>query len=358
MVATGGTLMPTIWRKGDEGWRPLAPSGYPNEKALHDLVAEAPSVLPISGSPRLTLIGREVPLGSGFADLVAVEEGGRPVVIEIKLRANSEARRAVVAQVLAYAATLYGMEPEELARVSRTADIAAAVASEDQTGYFDADGFSANLASYLRSGEFRVVVVLDDAPEDLIQIARYLSDVSDRLLVDVLTVHQFSVGSGEDAEVLLVPERIDLDRSAATKMSPVARVRSETAGVLVPGTDAFVAKVADAPEPDRARLRRLVEWAKQLEASGMVTLDTWLGPSQTTLLPRLKDEKVGLATIYYPGASNLSLWRSVFERRAPVSLSIVEKLMAPKPLGQGTSAEVSDEMLLALIRAYEEATGS
>jgi len=48
----------------------------------------------------------------------------------------------------------------------------------------------------------------------------------------------------------------------------------------------------------------------------------------------------------------------VLERRASKSLSIVEKLMAPKSLGQGTGVEVTDEMLLALTRAYEEATGS
>jgi hypothetical protein len=148
----------------------MSASGYPSEKALHDLVEEAPSVLPISGAPRLTIIGREVQLGSGYADLLAVGADGRPVVIEIKLATNSEARRAVIAQVLAYAAVLYGMKSDELERkcanylqTRHLTDITAAVASEDQTSDFDAETFAANLGSNLETGQLRVVVVLDEA---------------------------------------------------------------------------------------------------------------------------------------------------------------------------------------------------
>ena len=112
--------------------------------------------------------------------------------------------------MLAYAAALYGMETEELEQACGTHDIASVVAKTRRVAL--TPRFSARLASYLQSGEFRVVV-LDDAPADLIRIARYLSDVSDRLLVDVLTVHQFVLGPGEGSEVLLVPERVDLDRA-------------------------------------------------------------------------------------------------------------------------------------------------
>jgi len=109
--------MPTLWRQEDGVWHPTAPSGFPKEEILHNLVETAPNMLPIVGAPRLTIIGRETPLGSGLADLVAVEPDGRPVVIEIKLERNSEAKRAVVAQVLSYAAALYGMTAEELEAV-------------------------------------------------------------------------------------------------------------------------------------------------------------------------------------------------------------------------------------------------
>ena len=106
--------MTAIWRKEDAEWRPLLPSGFPSEDALHDLVEGSPHLLPSSGDPSLVVVGREVALGPGWADLVAIEADGRLAIIEIKLRKNAEARRAVVAQILTYAAYLKGLDPEVL----------------------------------------------------------------------------------------------------------------------------------------------------------------------------------------------------------------------------------------------------
>ena len=71
-------------------------------------------MLPLAGSPRLTVLGREVRLGVGSADLLAVESFGRLVIIEVKLAGNAESRRAVVAQVLSYAGYLQGLDPVQL----------------------------------------------------------------------------------------------------------------------------------------------------------------------------------------------------------------------------------------------------
>jgi hypothetical protein len=66
-----------IWESNATGtWRLLAPSRYPAEAALHDLVEQAPQMLPLAGSPRITVLGREVQLGTGRADLLAVESSG------------------------------------------------------------------------------------------------------------------------------------------------------------------------------------------------------------------------------------------------------------------------------------------
>lgn len=107
--------MTAIWGSDPGGvWRPLAPAAYPAEAALHDLVQRAPQMLPLAGFPRLTVLGREVRLGGGYADLLAVESSGRLVVIEVKLAGNAEARRAVVAQVLSYAGYLQGLDSCQL----------------------------------------------------------------------------------------------------------------------------------------------------------------------------------------------------------------------------------------------------
>ncbi|GAA2760863.1 hypothetical protein GCM10009872_62240 [Actinopolymorpha rutila] len=44
-VTDWGWVVTAIWSVGAEGWVPLSPTGFPNEKALHELVANAPDLL-------------------------------------------------------------------------------------------------------------------------------------------------------------------------------------------------------------------------------------------------------------------------------------------------------------------------
>lgn len=70
-------------------WRRRA---FQASKTLHDLVEEAPQILPLAGDPRLVVLGKEVLLGNGYADLVAVEPSGRLVIVEIKPSRNAKTR--------------------------------------------------------------------------------------------------------------------------------------------------------------------------------------------------------------------------------------------------------------------------
>lgn len=50
-------FMAAIWQESPGGkWTLLDPTGFPDEQTLHDLVAEAPNLLPLSGSPRLIVL--------------------------------------------------------------------------------------------------------------------------------------------------------------------------------------------------------------------------------------------------------------------------------------------------------------
>src|SRR4051812_34532352 len=106
--------MSAIWQQVGDRWKLLDRVGFPDEATLHRLVEKSPEILPLSGKPQLAVVGREVSLGSNKADLIAVETTGRPVILEIKLANNAEARRAVVAQVLTYAAFLHKLSQERL----------------------------------------------------------------------------------------------------------------------------------------------------------------------------------------------------------------------------------------------------
>jgi hypothetical protein len=352
--------MSAIWRNDGSGWRALAPVGFPNEDALHGLVEEAPGMLPLAGEPSLSVVGREVGLGTGSADLVAVEPSGRLVIIEIKLRRNAEARRAVVAQVLTYAAYLHGMDSDTLERdvlASHLRDrghssLSDAAAGNDQTGTFDADRFTEGLDDSLQTGRFRLVLVLDDAPEELVRLVGYLETVTDGLLIDLVTVTSYELAGSQ----VMVPQRIDPEHPDRVPAGPTSRRRES--GYTSEGAQDFIDAIDYAPADQREDLTRLSEWAVGLEADGLVALQTYHGQGRMTLLPRLRDEGVGLVTIWNDKGAALQLWRSVFERRAPEYIDDVEEIVGTT-LGTGkTTRHVTDELLDLLTRAYRHAVPS
>jgi hypothetical protein len=350
--------MTAIWHNDGTTWRLLSPSGFPDEAALHTLVEQAPHILSLAGSPRLTVVGREVALGSGYADLIALEATGRPTVIEVKLGRNAEARRAVVAQGLTYAAYLYGLDPLAFEQTILLPhlhkrgfeSLAHAVGANDQVGDFDAAVFSEGLRESLAQGRFRLAIVLDEAPDELSRLAGYLQTVADKLVIDLVTVSSYEVGGAR----VMVPQRVDAERTPS-EATPAARAEP-TAG-YPSGTAEFIAAIERSPTQHQEQLRRLTDWAIALEREGLVSLSTYRGKSGVrSLLPRLLDDNVGLVTIWNYGSPSLAFWRSVFERRAPHGLASVEQVIAPLTVGQGNTARIiTDELLEALTEAYREA---
>jgi hypothetical protein len=348
-----------IWRHDGTTWHILSPIGFPDEAALHGLVEDAPQLLPLSGSPQLVVLGREVRLGSGYADLVAVEPSGRLVIIEVKLARNAEARRAVVAQVLTYAAYLRGTAPESFERdvvgtqlgARGHASVLGAVVAADQEGSIDASAFADSLANSLQDGRFRLVLVLDEAPPELVRLVGYLESVAPELVIDLITVVAYQVGTDR----LLVPQRVDPEREPTVEPGPGAPAKRK--GQAFPGGDEFLAIIQEEPEARRPALMRMYEWAIGLEQDGLARLTSFRGAGgKKTLLPRITGEDAGLATIW--ADSGMSLWRSVFERRAPRSIAAVEELIAPDTLKKGTwVTDPSPELLRVLRSAYEEAAG-
>jgi hypothetical protein len=348
-----------VWGSGSDGqWRPLTPALYPSEAALHDLVEQAPQMLPLAGSPRLTVLGREVRLGAGYADLLAVESSGRLVVIEVKLAVNAESRRAVVAQVLSYAGYLQGLDPGQLesqvlaSQLAPAGSVLAAVEADDQQHALDQDAFQEGLARTLAEGSFRLVIVLDSAPDELLQVVGYLQLISDKIDIDLVTVTAHDAGGSR----VLVPQRIDPGRRVRELSD--AQVNDRQAGVLYPGSAQFRGSIADAPEERRALLEHLADWADGLERGGLVKLSSYVGKGMVTLLPRLASDNAGLVTICNDHKSAyLQFWRGVFERRAPLSMPAVEAV-AGIELRQGNwTPNVTDELLDAVTHAYREAVG-
>ena len=336
----------------------MAPSGFPDEAALHTLIEDAPQILPLAGNPTLAVVGREVSLPSGYADLIALESSGRVAIIEVKLARNAESRRAIIAQVLTYAADLHGMDATTLQRDVLGShlrkhgydSLVDALQATVQSGAFDASDFSSGLAESLAHGRFRLVLVLDSAPPELVRLAGYFGSITDKLLVDLIAVSAYTVNGSQ----ILVPQRVDPERPVSELDTSTTPPRA--AGRLVDGAGDFLVTIDDAPDHQQSDLRRLSDWAMALERERLVKLSTYHGKGQWTLLPRIQPENVGLVTIWNSDGAHLQLWRSVLERRAPNNLPLIERIIAPVKVGQGSYAPVlTDTLLDALTRAYREA---
>ena len=348
--------MTAIWRNDGTGWRILPPAGFPDEAALHGLVEEAPHLLPLAGSPVLAVVGREVRLGTGFADLVAVEASGRLCVIEVKLQRNPEARRAVIAQVLTYAAFLRGLSREALESDVLASYMAArnwttiddALLSVVQDGSHDPVAFDTGLRGSLADGRFRIILVLDDAPPELVRLVGYLEAVAG-LTIDLVLVSPYEVG----AERLLVPQRVDPER--VLEPEPPAPAGAAPRGHYVWGTGDFERFLDGFPAERTASASRLLAWVRDMETRGWARPKTLISPKgSATLLPCVAGEEVGLVTVWFGG--DLWFWRTVFDRRAPHSIAAVEAAMAPIPLSQARVVKnPSDAVLSAVAAAYEEA---
>jgi len=196
-------------------------------------------------------LGSEVQLGAGYADILAVESGGRPSIIEVKLVGNPESRRAVVSQVLAYAASLRGLTVDDLEQGPLRRHLSGAghesaldaVQSQDQEGAVDAESLTASLQEHLDRGSFRVVLVLDDVPSEPKRIVGYLDVVTAQtLIIYLLMIKVFEVNGAQIA----LPERLNPGLTDTLSL-PAAQnnPRRRTPGVPSEGSNAFRSKIAD-----------------------------------------------------------------------------------------------------------------
>ncbi|MDQ3537720.1 MAG: hypothetical protein M3415_02810 [Actinomycetota bacterium] len=353
--------MTGIWLETEDGWRPLASIGFALEKELHDLIERSPGMLPLAGSPRLVMLGREVRCGTGKADLVAVEaDTGVPVVIEVKLASNTD-RRAVLTQVLGYAAYLRRLDaagfeallaPHLLAVQAPSVGDAVTAAVQDPA--FDVTAFANGLAESLAAGRLRCAVVIDAAPQDLVELLGYLQDVTnDRLELDLVTVTAYRVGERR----VLVPQLVEPERVPA--LPPSMPTSAASQATITQGSDVFAATIEQSPEEQRPVLWRLHDWAVQLESDGLAVLYSSTGKGRWVLNPRLPGQPRGLVTIWNENGGSLSPYRTVLQQEAPNSLAALDDRV-PGQIKQGNYLKADyDDHLLGLFRAaYEEAKGS
>ena len=357
--------MTGIWTNRGEGWELDAPQEFDDEASLHRLIQENPSLLPLASTVRLLVLGSEVQLGNGRADILAVEPSGRPAIIEFKLASNREARREIVSQVLAYAASLQGLSVEGLERgplrlkllQAGYGTILEAVQAQDLEGAVDTDTFTDSLQDFLDQGNFRLVLVLDEVSSELERIVAYLDRITiHSLTIDLISLNVYDVNGAQVA----LPQRVTPELNASSLSAGPDRARPARTGEgLTDGSDVFRASFADITGKSRETFEMLTAWAEEISSLRNVRLFTFTGieGKRLTLLPRIMPDNVGLVTIWNDEQRpSIVVWRSVFDRLAPDSVDTVERGIAPTKFGQGNSIKgITPEILKALKVAYKEA---
>lgn len=349
--------MSGIWSEGEDGrLRPAAPHHFESEKQLHDVIQDAPGILPLAGSPSLAVVGREFPLGPGRADLLAFEvDTGRPVIIEIKMAANSD-RRTVLTQVLGYAAALRHLDFNAVEQVALSLNpgvagqgIADLIAQSVQDADFTPEAFREKAEHALKDGRVRCVVVMDSAPASLLELTSYLQEVTDdRLALDLVAITAYSLGDRR----VIVPQLVEADPWAQKQIFTSMASKPVKPS---PGCAPFEAAFASAPEPVRAELARLTAWVRQLEADGLATPYSSEGKGRWVLNPRIPGQERGFVTVWFEGTAKLSPYRTVLAAQAPRALEVLDAA-CPGQIGQGNflAAPYSDRLLAMLRAAYEE----
>ncbi|MFW6174806.1 MAG: hypothetical protein ACOC5K_03425 [Chloroflexota bacterium] len=280
----------------------MAAIDYDAEEALQRAIERNPDLIPgdqidPEAPLRWMVVKREsgVPFEAGGSDrwsvdLVLVDQNAVPTLVECKQSSNPEIRRAVVGQLLEYAANAASnwragalrehaeATAEQHGDTLERATIQLVGDAEEEP---DVEGFWAKAEENLRRHRLRLVIAADRVPLELQNIMSFLDSETSNM--DVLTVEiKLYEGAGQRA---LVPRLVG--RSAQTQVKKSAGSRRPRMTV-----DAFMAQV-----DDEAYAHFLHELFGLFDELGLVRFDGSAGFSFKIKAPR----QVSVCWAYPPG---------------------------------------------------------
>ena len=351
-----------LWNEYDGG---LTPSSlvaiFADEKELHDLIWRNLDILPLSGSPRLTPLKKEARIRKGYADILAVESSGRPVIVEVKLARNEESYSKIVSQILYYGTFLQGLTVKQLrkkCRIGKGLSIFEAVKKNDPSVPYGEEEFYGRLKSHLDRGDFRLVMALDRARPELGRVASYVNEFTNPdLIIELVEIPKFDVNG-----TLVYPARqITLSMDAADDVAQFSHAPSEL--IEYPGSEAFKKAVEAIYGAEILKsCEKAIVWMDGLKSvASNARVRSWTDSEgmHPALEARIRGKGVrsSFARIVVDvRGPAICMYRHRFLKYAPNSIKDIEAAIEPIPLGSGNHAyDISDELLEALKEAYREA---
>ena len=201
--------MKILLRNGKhENWKMVESFSYGDERELQKLLAESPDLIPAQDMResvgQLIAVVREVKVDIGFIDFLGFSAEGEIAVIECKLANNPEIKRKVIGQVLEYGAALLLMRYDEFyQKIQERAGkpLAELVQNEVNDPEWDEELFRSNIEENLKTGNFILVIVVDEINDALTRIIRFLNACgSPNFSFAALEMRRFQSG---DVEILL-----------------------------------------------------------------------------------------------------------------------------------------------------------
>ena len=353
-----------LWNEYDGGMTPSSlVDSFADEEELHGLIWRNLDILPLSGSPKLTPLKKEARIRKGYADILAIESGGRPVIIEVKLARNNESYSKIVSQILYYGTFLRGLTVRQLrkkCKIGKGVSIFQAVKKNDPSAPFSAKEFNGRLKAHLERGDFRLVMALDRARPELGRVAAYVNEFTNPgLMIELVEIPKFDVNG-----TLVYPARqIALSMDAADDVAQFSHAPREM--IEYPGSVAFKKAVEAIYGDDMLKsCEKAIDWMDGLKAvASNARVRSWTDSDgmHPALEAMIKGKGRGfrscLARIVVDARGPaICMYRHRIKTYAPNSISAIEAAINPIPLGSGNHAyHISDGLLKALKEAYIEA---
>lgn len=186
---------------------------FESEQFLHDAIANHASVLPSNelGLGTLATIACELGTKAGFIDMLAVDQYGKLAIVEFKKGSENSDSRSVVAQLLDYGASLWGMSYQELESKSSQGvpgfggSLAEHVSrSLGDPSEFDERTFRSAVESSLAAGSFVFFYVARDLEPRAIRIMKYITESARMTFAGVEVDHYRS----EEDHAVLIPRLV------------------------------------------------------------------------------------------------------------------------------------------------------
>lgn len=240
---------------------PMLSTKYLNEDELQRYLVDYADLIPGDQidpeTPRRWLLvaremgvpGAEGETGRWSLDHLFLDQDGTPTFVECKRASDTRARREVVAQMLDYAAnglTYWTMDRLRQAASEtaqrRNANLDALILNIlDSQNQPDIDAYWSKVESNLRSGQVRLIFVLDTASRELRRLVEFLNEKMSDVEVLIVEIKQYQ-GEGH---IALAPRVLGITEAArAQKSESTLRKQNLTREEFLEGCTAPQQRVA------------------------------------------------------------------------------------------------------------------